>query len=92
MKGIDKNEANMFGFRAILGGVQISREARATPCLPRVACILTSPLLQCDSKLYQPPFYCSLMQNNTCNDTGRRGLINIGWRSSRFKLKPENQL
>ena len=31
VKGIDKNEANKFGFRAILGGVQIPREALATP-------------------------------------------------------------
>jgi hypothetical protein len=30
VKGIDKNEANKFGFRANLGGVQISREALAT--------------------------------------------------------------
>ena len=30
VKGIDKNEANKFGFRANLGGVQKSREALAT--------------------------------------------------------------
>ena len=34
VKGIDKNEANKFGSRAILGGVQISRDALATLKLP----------------------------------------------------------
>lgn len=66
----------MFGFRAILGGVQITREARATP--PSLSnCVhvdVSVTVHRYGSKLYQLSCCCSLMQDNTYIDTGRRGL------------------